>query len=274
MILLVQENQVYCDSSGKPFQPELPSLIFIHGAQNDHSVWGYQSRSLANRGSHCGYNVLAIDLPGHGQSKGNALTTIEAMAQWLLALLDAMGIKKAGLIGHSMGSLIALETAHCAPERVTQLALLGTAYPMKVSEVLLSTARDNEAAAFDMVTKWSHHQTGTVQDNTKRLMQRMSEINPKQLLHTDLSACHHYAQGEAAALVVNQHHCPTLFMLAQQDRMTPVKASVKLREIIAEAKVVEIAECGHAMMAEQPDAVVAGLVDFFSPLPLAREGRG
>lgn len=258
MLFSVQANQVYCDNAGQAFQPELPTYIFIHGAQNDHSVWHRQSRSLAG----LDHNVLALDLPGHGQSQGNALTTIEAMAQWLLALLDVLGIKKAGLIGHSMGSLIALETVRCAPKRVTQLALLGNAYPMRVSEALLNAARENESAAIDMVTKWSHHQSGDVQDNTKRLMQDMSQINPDQLLYTDLAACHHYAQGEAAALVINQQRCPTLFMVAEQDRMTPMKATMKLRELISEAQVLEIAECGHAMMAEQPEAVSKGLRDF------------
>jgi len=262
MIVLVQENQVYCCSAENKFQPELPTLVFIHGAQNDHSVWDVQSHRLAQHG----YNILAVDLPGHGRSTGSALTSVEAMAQWLLALFDAVGISKACLAGHSMGSLIALETARIAPERVTKLALLGNAYPMKVADVLLSTAHENEPAAIDMVTGWSHYKTAETevnsQENTRRLMQRMSEINPDHLLYTDLSACNNYARGEAAAEVINKHHCPALFVMAQQDRMTPAKASAKLRAAIPHARVVEIVECGHALMAEQPDAVLNALVDF------------
>lgn len=266
MIVLVQENQVYCCTAENKFQPELPTLIFIHGAQNDHSVWSWQSHYLANHG----YNVLAVDLPGHGRSSGSALTSIEAMAQWLLALFDAAGITKACLIGHSMGSLIALEAARIAPERVTKLALFGNAYPMKVADVLLNTARENEPAAIDMVTGWSHYSatkkaadTGmNLQENTKRLMQHLSEINPDHLLYTDLSACNNYARGEQAAAAINQYHCPALFVMAQQDRMTPSKASAQLRATIPDARVIEIAECGHALMAEQPDAVLTALVDF------------
>jgi pimeloyl-ACP methyl ester carboxylesterase len=259
MIVLIQENQVYYDSGEQQICPELPTLVFIHGAQNDHSVWRLQSQYFA----HHGYNVLAVDLPGHGLSKGRAKATIEAMAQWLIAFFDVVGVNKAGLIGHSMGSLIALETARTAPLRVTKLALLGNAYPMKVAESLLTSARENEAAAIDMVTKWSHYNTEiNLQENTKQLMQRMSEINPDHLLYTDLSACNNYVQGEQAAAVINHHHCPTLFVMAEQDRMTPGKASAQLRTVISEACVIEIAECGHAMLSEQPDAVLAALVDF------------
>lgn len=268
MIVSVQQNQVYCDTAGRQLQPDTQSttLVFIHGAQNDHSVWDLQSHYLA----HHGYNVLAVDLPGHGQSLGPALTSIEEMTRWLLALFDVVGITKASLIGHSMGSLIALETARCAPDRVVKLALLGNAYPMKVADALLSTALENEPAAIDMVTHWSHYIAAeqaaaakvNCRDQTKSLMQRMSAINPNHLLYTDLSACNNYQLGEAAAAIVNHHHFPTLFLMAQQDRMTPAKASAQLRSAIPDATVIEIAECGHAMMSEQPDAVLAALTGF------------
>ncbi len=116
--------------------------MFIHGAQNDHSVWVLQTRYFA----HHGFGVLAVDLPGHGRSKGAPLTSVEAMADWLLALLDAAGVKQATLIGHSMGSLIALETAFRAPQRVARLALVGTAYPMKVSDTLLDASRERRSS--------------------------------------------------------------------------------------------------------------------------------
>jgi len=260
MTLLVQENPVHYSTGDKEFNVELPTLVFIHGAQNDHSVWNLQSQELADQG----YNVVALDLPGHGLSKGNAKISINEMTHWLLAVLDAIGVKKASLIGHSMGSLIALETARIAPERVTKLALLGNAYPMNVADALLTMAHENEAAAIDMVTSWSHCKTAdtNLQERTKQLMQRMSAMNPHQLLFTDLSACNNYAQGDEAAAVINEQQCPTLFLMAQQDRMTPSKASAQLRAAIQQARVKEIAECGHAMMSEQPAHVLGALVDF------------
>lgn len=266
MIVQVLENKVYYYTGGKPFHAELPTAIFIHGAQNDHSVWSLQSRYLA----HHGYNVVALDLPGHGRSGGCALTSVEAMAQWVIAFLDVAGIAKASLIGHSMGSLIALETARAAPDRITKLVLLGNAYPMKVADALLTMARENEPAAIDMVTSWSHYSATqktpnpgfNLQGNAKRLMQRMSSINSEHLFYTDFAACNSYLHGEDAAKVINNHHCPTLFVMAKQDRMTPTKASVKLRSAIPEAKVIEIEQCGHSLMTEQPDAVLGALVEF------------
>ena len=262
----VAGNPVWCDTADQPFRPEQPNLVFIHGALNDHSVWNRQSRYFAGHGC----NVFAPDLPGHGKSAGDALTNIEALALWLTAWFDAVGLQRAGLIGHSMGSLIALETARTAPDRVSRLALLGTAFPMKVADALLDMARDDEAAAIELVTGWSHLNSGPDTDNpgfnlpdqTRRLMQRMSELNPARLLYTDLAACNAYRQGDAAAAVINRQQLPVLCVMALQDRMTPVKSSAALRQAMAHSQTVEISHCGHSMMAEQPEAILAALVQF------------
>ncbi|MET0983452.1 MAG: alpha/beta hydrolase [Telluria sp.] len=275
MILDIQGSASYCYTGGKAFDPLLPTAVFIHGAQNDHSVWALQSRWFA----HHGHGVLAVDLPGHGRSSGPALASVEAMADWLLAVLDGAGVTKATLVGHSMGSLIALETAHRAPERVRALALLGTTYPMKVSDALLATARDDEAAAIDMVNIWSHSALAykrpspapgfPVMGGAQRLMARMSAINPEQLFHTDFAACNAYANGEAAAASVR---CPTLFIFGKQDMMTPPRSTKPLTTAIAHGKVVLI-DAGHSLMSEQPDAVLDALAGFAASLDQALETR-
>ncbi len=238
--------------------------MFIHGAQNDHSVWALQSRYFA----HHGFSVLAPDLPGHGRSKGSALSSVEEMADWLLALLDAAGAGPALLVGHSMGSLIALEACARAPRRVRALALLGTTDQMKVSDALLDMARNDEQAAIDMVNLWSHsamsHKPSSpgpgfsVMGVARRLMQRMSQINPAQLFHTDFSACNAYAGGEAAAAAVR---CPVLFVLGARDMMTPPRSTKLLTSAIGHGRIVTV-DAGHAMMAEQPDAVLDALYGF------------
>lgn len=265
MQLNVHGREAYCYTGGKSFDASLPTVVFIHGAQNDHSVWILQTRYFA----HHGFGVLAVDLPGHGRSKGEPLTTVEAMADWLLALLDAAGVKQAALVGHSMGSLIALETAFRAPDRVGRLALVGTAYPMKVSNALLDASLNEEQRAIDMVNIWSHtsiaHKPSCpapgfyVMGGSQRLMQRISKLNPAKVFHTDFSACNAYANGEAAAKSVT---CPTLLLLGKRDMMTPPKATALLRSAIAGNKVVEIDHCGHSLMAEQPDAVLDTLFSF------------
>src|SRR4051812_16231446 len=105
MMLNIDAQPSYCYTGGKPFDPGLPTAVFIHGAENDHSVWALQTRYFA----HHGFSVLAVDLPGHARSKGRPLASVEAMVDWLLRVLDATGVRQATLIGHSMGSLIALE---------------------------------------------------------------------------------------------------------------------------------------------------------------------
>ncbi|MDP3669031.1 MAG: alpha/beta hydrolase [Telluria sp.] len=265
MLTHIQGFDAYTYTGGKPFNPLQPTAVFIHGAQNDHSIWILQSRYFA----HHGFNVLALDLPGHGRSKGAALTSVEVIAGWVLALLDAVGVDKAMLVGHSMGSLIALEAAHQAPDRVGKLALIGTAYPMKVSDTLLDAAKNEEQSAIDMVNIWSHTSIAQkpsspapgfyVMGGNQRLMQRISKINPEHVFYTDFSACNAYANGDVAAQSVR---CPTLFLLARRDIMTPVKASAGLIKAIAHAQVVQLDHCGHNLMAEQPDAVLDTLFSF------------
>jgi len=265
MLLNVQGHEAYCYSGGKAFDAALPTVVFIHGAQHDHSVWILQSRWFA----HHGFSVLAVDLPGHGRSGGSALPTVEALADWLLALLDAAGAQQAMLVGHSMGSLIALEACARAPQRVSKLALVGTAYPMKVSDVLLDAAKNAEQTAIDMVNIWSHSTIAQkpsnpgpgfwVQGGNRRLMQRIGRRNPELVFYTDFSACNAYAGGEAAAAKVA---CPTLFLLGKRDMMTPPRATAALAKAIPHGKTVLLDNCGHALMAEQPDAVLEALAGF------------
>jgi len=266
MQLDIQGTQAYCYTGGKAFDPALPTVVFIHGAQNDHSVWALQSRYLA----HHGYSVLAPDLPGHGRSEGAALRSVEEMAAWLIAVLEAAGVGQAGaaLVGHSMGSLIALEAASQAPARVARLALLGATYPMKVSDALLGAALENEASAIDMVNIWSHSTIAAKPSSpgpgfyitgvSKRLMERMSALNPDKLLHTDFTACNSYANGDTAAASIR---CPVQFIFGSKDMMTPPRSTKALLAALPQARTVTV-DAGHQMMAEQPDAVLDALSAF------------
>jgi pimeloyl-ACP methyl ester carboxylesterase len=268
VLIDVHGKQAYAYTGGKPFSTALPTIVFIHGAQNDHSVWALQSRSFA----HHGFGVLAVDLPGHGRSSGPALKSVEEMAGWIIALLDAAGVQNAILAGHSMGSLIALEASHRAPERVRAMALLGTTFPMKVSDALLETSRTNESQAIDMVTIWSHstiaHKPSSpapgfwVMGGLRRLMQRMSQQNPDQLFYTDFSACNAYANGQVAAEAAQ---CPVLFILGAKDMMTPPRSAKLLTGAVKHGRIVTV-DAGHAMMSEQPDAVLGALYGFASTI--------
>ena len=265
MIISVQGHDLYAYTGGKPFNPAQPTAVFIHGVLNDHSVWILQTRYLA----HHGWNVLAIDLPGHCKSEGPPPDSVEQAAATVIALLDAMGIAKAALIGHSFGSLIALQAAAQAPDRVSHLVMVGTAFPMRVSQALLDGAVNAPMKAIDMVNTFSHSMMapppsalgpGTwVPGGSKALMRRVLASNTQaNVFYIGFKACDNYAGGETA---MAQVQCPTLFILGQQDQMTPPKAAQSLIAKAAHAQVVKL-KAGHSLMTEAPEAVLHAMVDF------------
>jgi len=261
MKITVQNQEAYAYTGGKPFDAALPCVVFIHGALNDHSVWTLLARSLA----HHGHGVLAVDLPGHQRSAGPVLPDVEALADWVWALLDTVGVQQAALVGHSMGSLIALEAASRQPERARRLVMVGTAYPMKVSEALLNTAREAPLQAIDMVNSFSHSTwaakpsypcPGTWLHGGSRALMRRVQASQTQLnlFEHDFKVCDAYANGlEAAAKVA----CPSSLILGERDQMTlPRHTSALTTALKAQVYTVP---AGHAVMAEAPDQVLAAL---------------
>ena len=268
MILNVQGHETFCYTGGKPFDGSKPTVVFLHGVLNDHSVWILQTRSFA----HHGWNVLAPDLPGHCKSAGVAPRSVEEAAAFVIALLDAAGVKQAALVGHSFGSLMALEAAAKAPERVTHLALLATACPMKVSAALLDNSLNDPMKAIDMVTVFSHSMLAPppsslgpgswLYGGSKALMRRVLASNTQvNVFHRGFQACDDYRGGEAA---MEKIRCPVLFILGRNDAMTLPKTAQPLIAKAPNATVVTV-EAGHQLMVEAPEAVLAALVDFLRP---------
>ena len=258
MQLTVDGRAAYAYTGGKPFDASLPCVVFIHGALCDHSVWTLLARWFAHHG-HC---VLAPDLPGHKRSAGPALTRVEEMADWVLALMSAAGVQRAALAGHSLGSLIALEAAARAPERATHLALLGTCVPMPVPQALLDLSLTEPLAAIDRVVtfsfstlapKPSYPGPGVWLRGAARALMRqvLAAQGDARLFHTDFSACNSYTHGlEAAA----QLHCPAALVLARYDQMTQPKGA---GAVAAKLKAsVHTVPAGHYLMQESPDPVL------------------
>ena len=265
MIYTVEGAPLYAYTGGKTFDPLKPTVVFIHGVLNDHSVWILQSRHFANHG----WNVLAIDLPGHGRSGGKAPTTVQSAAQSIVALLDAAGVSKAILIGHSFGSLIALQAAAEHPSRVSQLVMVGTAYPMRVSPALLENSLNAPEKAIHMVNVFSHSTLapppsalgpGTwLLGGSKALMRRVLASNPHEnIFNIGFKACDQYDQGEAAMAKVT---CPTLFLLGQKDQMTTPKAAQSLIRLAQDGQVVQV-NAGHQLMVEAPEEALKAMLSF------------
>ena len=265
MYITVHNEATYCYTGGKAFDAAKPTVIFIHGVLNDHSVWILQSRYLA----HHGYNVLAVDLPGHCKSAGTPPATVEDAADFVLALMDAAKLEQATLIGHSMGSLIALEAAGRAPQRVKQLVLVGTAFPMKVSPALLDASLNTPMKALEMVNVFSRSTLaappsalgpgtwvyGASMALGKRVLASNKEVN---VFHTGFKACDSYAGGEAAMEKVT---CPVLFALGAMDQMTTPKAAQGLIAKCANPTVVQLPG-GHHQMTETAEELLAALKGF------------
>jgi pimeloyl-ACP methyl ester carboxylesterase len=261
MHLPVAGHRVYAYTGSRAFDRALPTIVFVHGAANDHTVWALQSRYFA----HHGRNVLAVDLPGHGRSEGEPLASVRAIADWLVALLDALGIDHPALVGHSLGSLAVLDTAGRHAERAERIALLGPSVPMPVSDALLDAAKRDDHAAFEMINGWSFSAVDQLGGNplpgvwmTGNAMRLMERCRPG-ALHKDLVACNTYADGLAAASKVR---CPALLIVGERDQMTLPKNARRLIDGLSDKRVVTIPDCGHSMMTEAPDTVLDSLREF------------
>lgn len=272
MELLVNGHKTYCYTGGKPFDAAKPTVVFVHGVLHDHSVWILQSRYLA----HHGWNVLAPDLPGHCRSAGEPPSSVEEAADFIAALLDAAGVKRAALVGHSWGSLICLEAAARLGERASHLVLVGTAAPMKVSQALLDASLSDPEKGIHMVNVFSRSTLapppsalgpGTwIWGASVALSRRVLRSNPRvNVFHRGFLACDRYGNAENA---VAQIACPVLFILGTMDQMTAPKAAQPLVERArASGKQVQVVHVpvGHHQMTEAPDQTLEALKQFLKP---------
>lgn len=263
----VRGQSTYLYTGGKKLVPEAvkqqPVVVFIHGAQQDHSCWTLQTRWFA----HHGFSVLAPDLPGHGKSGGEPLPSVEALADWIAALLDVLGVEQANLVGHSMGSLVSLEFSARYPQRVLKAALIGTSLPMPVAQVLLDAARDYEPKAAAMINAWSYSSAGQFGGNTVPglwllgMNQRLMERQKRGVFHVDLAACNAYARTLDTLSAIT---APVLLVAGSQDKMTSPKVARAVQAAIPGARLASIDGSGHALMAERPDAVLDTLIAFLA----------
>jgi pimeloyl-ACP methyl ester carboxylesterase len=261
MRLTVAGVDTFVATGGRAFDANLPTIAFVHGAGLDHSVWVLLARWFA----HHGYGVLAPDLPGHGRSGGSPLASIEAMADWAVALIAAAGARNAGVVGLSMGSLVALEAAARHPGAVSAIALIGAAAAIPVSKDLLAAAAAGDHAAIDMVSIWGfgHRATlgGSLAPGTWMLgsAMRLLERSAPGVLSADLVACNAYRDGLAAA---GKTTAPATLVLGERDLMTPHKAGLALAAALPNVRVVTLQGAGHLLLAERPDEVLAAVKDF------------
>ena len=261
MKFLVQQQPAYVYTGGKKFDSANPSVVFVHGTANDHSVWTLQARYFA----HHGWNALAPDLPGHGKSFGDAKTTISSAADWLINLLDNGNIERAAMVGHSMGSLIVLAAAARHPTRVSHLGLIGSSVPMPVSDMLMEAATHCPSEAFAMLNIWGHSpqlkwgKSPTPGTSIMMAGARLLAQSRPGVLARDLAACHAFQMDDAALAAID---VPTLVVAGCDDLLTPAKAAGALTTRLANATMITLTNTGHSMMQEAPGKIVDALKVF------------
>lgn len=260
MKVTIDNHDVFYSTGKRDPDPAQPNIVFVHGTALDNTTWTLYSRYYARRG----YNAYAMDFPGHGHSAGQPLESIEAMADWLAKFMDAVGIDSATLVGHSMGGLVSIETAIRYPDKVNKLALLGVALPMPVAPPFLDAARDNQQAAIDMFVLFGFDYRAQLGGNPLSGINmfnagvRLVERAHNGVMFSGLNACNNYTPDEAHLRKVK---CSSALIIGRDDVMTPYTRAVKLAGQLDNARVMDIPECGHMLMAERPEEVHIALLN-------------
>ena len=263
MDMTTNGTTIHASTGGRAFDTTQPTVVLLHGAGMDHTVWQFQTRAFAYHG----FNALALDLPGHGRSDDPAPTTIGGYADSVAAVLDEAGVGAAHIVGHSMGAFIGLELAARFSDKVLSLTLIGVSDRMHVHPDLLAAAEVNDHLAFDLVASWSHTRTAHtgghptpglwMMGSTLRLLER----SRPGVLHTDLAACNTYDTALDRAAEVN---APTLVLMGMNDIMTRPKGAATLADAIPNATTVVVPAAGHMVMVERPDPVIDELLTFWT----------
>lgn len=258
MNISIDGTQIFVGSGGVPWEADRRTLLLMHGAGMNRTVWVLLARYYARHG----YNVVVPDLPGHGASGGDPLTSIESSANFIWSLIDALQSETdlpdsaLTLGGHSMGALIVTEAVLQQPSRVEQLILFGSGYPMSVGAPLLDAAKADEQSAVDMIAIYAHSLSSQIGHNSvagisvmNNAMALLEQARPG-VLFADLNACNNYKGLDDSSRLINLPACTIIS--GRDDKMTPFKAANNLAALL-EAEFVPLDNCGHMMMGEQPE---------------------
>ena len=235
---------MFISTGGLDFDVNKPSIILIHGSGLTHIVWSLHEQFYASQG----YNVLSIDLPGHGSSEGPSLVTIESMSDWIKSLMEVLNISKITIVGHSQGCLVGIDFASRYPNLIKNLVLAAGSYKMPVNQDLIDFAEAGDEKAVLLMMKWGYEGSKAFigGNPVKKIINSSRDII--EILSVDLNACNNYKAGKESLERIN---CPTLCIYGDLDKMVPLKIGNKMSELIKNSETKVIANCGHMIIFEK-----------------------
>ena len=226
------------------FDKKKPSILLLHGSGLSHIVWSLHEQFYVSQG----FNVLSVDIPGHGNSEGPSLKSIEEISDWIRSLMRTLDILKITIIGHSQGSLVGIDFASRYPDLISKLVLVAGSYKMPVNQDLIDLAEAGDEKAILLMMKWGYEGSKAFigGNPVKKIIKSSRDII--EVLAVDLNACNNYKNGEQSLEKIN---CSTLCIFGDLDKMVPVKAGTKMSERIKNSETKIISNCGHMIIFEK-----------------------
>lgn len=226
------------------FDKEKPTILLVHGSGLTHIVWSFHEQFYSMQG----FNVLSVDLPGHGNSEGPSLKSIEEISDWIKSLMEKLNIKKIIIIGHSQGSLVGIDFAAKYPELISRLVLVAGSYKMPVNQDLINYAEAGDEKAVLLMMKWGYEGSKAFigGNPVKKIINSSRDI--REILAVDLNACNNYKGGKKSLEKIN---CPTLCIFGDLDKMIPLEVGNKMASMIKNSKKKVISNCGHMIIFEK-----------------------
>jgi len=235
---------VFVSTGGFDFDEKKPSILLMHGSGLTHIVWSLHEQFYASQG----FNVLSVDLPGHGNSEGPALKSIEEISNWIKFLMEKINISKITIVGHSQGCLVGIDFASRYSDLISSLVLVSGSYKMPVNQDLIDLAEAGDEKTVLLMMKWGYEGSKAFigGNPVKKIINSSREI--REILAVDLNACNNYTTGKESLEKIN---CPTLCIFGDLDKMVPLKVGNKMAELIKNSETKVISNCGHMIIFEK-----------------------
>ena len=243
MIFEVENKKVFSSDIGQTFDKNKHTIILLHGSGQSHVVWSLTDQYLSDEG----YNVFALDLPGHGNSEGASLKSIEDMADWLNKVVQVIGIKDLTILGHSQGCLVALEYVNKFPDNIKNLIFVAGSYEIPVNKSLIDLANSGDLESLNLMMKWGYgYSKQFIGGNPlQKILNSSREV--REVLAVDLIACNNYKNGINCVKMIK---CPTFFIFGELDKMIRLDKGKEFSGLINGSKMHIIKDCGHMIILE------------------------